>query len=306
MYERNMHPSSLALLVFFLFTVFLQQACIAQKQEACGPSSCGKITNIRYPFRLKNDPPNCGNPNYELACENNMTVLYLYSGRYYVESINYNNLTIRLVDPGVRQTGCSSIPSYSLYQANFSDVYGSDPWEPYGSTYRSYFKHVVYLNCSNQVSDDPEYVDTASCINWNSNGHIYAIAGYLSAQKLKVDCRVMMIAASSLWGPDDYDYTHNQSFSYDDIHRALIYGFEVSWLKVFCIDHCGEPVCSYNETTKTFGCYRDSCYTPLGFPTTKCGNLSKLQIFAEENGDGDRREEMKILRGKKGDWKQVN
>ncbi|KAI4313507.1 hypothetical protein L6164_026482 [Bauhinia variegata] len=282
MYERKINPSSLALLVFFLFTVIRQQACIAQKQEACGPSSCGKITNISYPFRLKNDPPNCGNPSYDLACENNITVLYLFSGRYYVESINYDNLTIRLVDPGVQQSNCSSIPRYFLYQANFSDSYTSDRVDAYEyyNAYDNLFEHVIYLNCSNRVSDDPKYVDTASCINWNSNGHIYAIAGYLSAQILKVDCRVRMVAATSLWGPVDEDYTYNQSFSYDDIHWALSYGFEVSWLKVFCIDHCGEPRCYYNETTKTFVCYRDYCYTPLGFPTTKCGKTRLIFKFS--------------------------
>ncbi|KAI4313504.1 hypothetical protein L6164_026479 [Bauhinia variegata] len=236
MYERKINPSSLALLVFFLFTVILQQACIAQKQEACGPSSCGKITNISYPFRLKNDPPNCGNP---------------------------------------KQLLLHSTP-------NFSDSYTSDRVDAYEyyNAYDNLFEHVIYLNCSNRASDDPKYVDTASCINWNSNGHIYAIAKYLSAQKLKVDCRVMMVAATSLRGPEDYDYIYNQSFSYDDIHRALSYGFEVSWLKVFCIDHCGEPRCYYNGTTKAFACSRDYCYTPLGFPTTKCGKTRLIFKFS--------------------------
>ncbi|KAI4353742.1 hypothetical protein L6164_002671 [Bauhinia variegata] len=145
------------------FTLFLLQTCIAQKQEACVPSSCGKITNIKHPFRLKHDPPNYGNPSYELACENNITVLNLHSGRYYVESINYNNFTIRLVDPGVQQNDCSSTPRYFLYKANFSYSYsesGSDAYE-----YDDLFEHVIYLNCSNLVSDDPEYVDTASCLN---------------------------------------------------------------------------------------------------------------------------------------------
>ncbi|KAI4297624.1 hypothetical protein L6164_037508 [Bauhinia variegata] len=186
-------------LTSLFFTLFLLQTCIGNKQEACVPSSCGKISNISYPFRLTHDPPNCGKPSYELACEN-ITVLNLYSGRYYVESINYNKFTIRLVDPGIQQKNCSSIPRYYLYQANFSDSsFGSGSA---ASAYDGLYDYVIYLNCRNRVSDDPGYADTASCINWNSNGHIYAIAGDLPAHKLKVDCRVMMVAASSLQGPD--------------------------------------------------------------------------------------------------------
>ncbi|KHN05169.1 hypothetical protein glysoja_028067 [Glycine soja] len=79
------------------------------------------ITNITYPFRLKGDPKGCGDNRYELACENNVTVLYLYSGKYHVQAINYNNFTIRVVDPGVQQPNCSSLPRYFLSPTNFSD-----------------------------------------------------------------------------------------------------------------------------------------------------------------------------------------
>ena len=74
------------------------------KSRHCDPPSyCGNIQKITYPFRLKGDPENCGYKNYELACENNRTVLSLFSGKYYVEAINYNNNTIRLVDVGIQK-----------------------------------------------------------------------------------------------------------------------------------------------------------------------------------------------------------
>ncbi|MCI36936.1 G-type lectin S-receptor-like serine/threonine-protein kinase, partial [Trifolium medium] len=42
------------------------------------------------------------------------------------------------------------------------------------------FQHLIYMNCSNPVQDDPVYADTASCIKSNSkDGHFYAIAGDL-------------------------------------------------------------------------------------------------------------------------------
>ncbi|KAI4308626.1 hypothetical protein L6164_031682 [Bauhinia variegata] len=157
--------------------------------------------------------------------------------KFYVESINYNNYTIRLVDSGVQQTEFSSIPHYSISFNRVSD------------------------------GDYPEYVDTASCINWNSNGHIYAIVGHLSAQRLNVGCRVMTVAATSLWGTGDH--AHNGSFSYTDIHRALVFGFEVSWFYSVC--DCENDICDYNATTGKFDC------RPLGTP--KIGIWEKLRKF---------------------------
>jgi hypothetical protein len=42
---------------------------------------------------------------------------------YHVQSINYNNFTIRLVDPGIQQSNCSSLPFYSLSRSDFCDTY---------------------------------------------------------------------------------------------------------------------------------------------------------------------------------------
>jgi len=123
-----------ALLVILLL-LLVQQICATKKQDhGCPLSSCGKITNITYPFRLKGQPKSCGDNRYELACENNVTVLHLYSGKYHVQAINYNNFTIRVVDPGVdQQTNCSSLPRYFLSRSNFTDTYNyrynMDPYQ---------------------------------------------------------------------------------------------------------------------------------------------------------------------------------
>ncbi|XP_034197223.1 rust resistance kinase Lr10-like, partial [Prunus dulcis] len=89
--------------------------------------SCGNI-NVNYPFRLKGDSKHCGNKRFELSCEakgNGTThhaVLSLLSGKYYVQAINYNNFTIRLVDAGVHKIKDNyfSHPLYSLAPFNFS------------------------------------------------------------------------------------------------------------------------------------------------------------------------------------------
>ncbi|WJX10086.1 hypothetical protein P8452_00850 [Trifolium repens] len=274
------------------------QTCDAtnSKNKTCPSSSCGKISNIKYPFRLKNDPTTCGDPRYELSCENNKTTLTLSSSKYYVKSINYNNYTIRLVDPGIQESDCSSMPRYFLTTSNFTSSYDynyrGDPYETFQDRIPSgtlpLFDHVVYMNCSNLVRDDHAYTDTASCIKLNSQGgHVYAIAGDLTVGNLKHnDCHVMVVTAISFFG-----YNHSkieadnfyQKFSYSEIHRMLVDGFEVSWLSGPCQDLCGNPGdCSLRETTLTPKCSGrgDYCITTMGFHVD-CGTTSKLRMFVE-------------------------
>ncbi|GAU21214.1 hypothetical protein TSUD_11310 [Trifolium subterraneum] len=285
------------------------QTCdaISNNQTYCPRSSCGKITNINHPFRLKDDPTTCGDKRYELSCENNMTVLTLFSGKYYVKSINYNNYTIRLVDPEIQEEDCSSIPRYYLYASNFTSYYNQSYLEdPYKTSqyriipstgYKLYvdtrtlplFQHIIFLNCTNHVWDDPVYVDAASCIKSNSQGgNFYAIAGDLKVQNLKDDdCRVELVTAISFF---HFNYSHhhwnipNEKYLYSEIHKMLVGGFEVSWISAPCKDLCGEtePDCYLSEITGTLECNLtvDHCITTLGFHVG-CGPPSKLRMFVE-------------------------
>lgn len=95
---RKMPSSALTALVALLVVVIIYRAFSADYGHLCSPSSCGEIHNISYPFSLRGDPKYCGDRRYTLSCENNHTVLYLYAGKYYVQQINYDNYTIRVVD----------------------------------------------------------------------------------------------------------------------------------------------------------------------------------------------------------------
>ncbi|KAK7373020.1 hypothetical protein VNO80_06414 [Phaseolus coccineus] len=255
----------MVLLVMFLLFV-VQQICARNEQEHamdCPTSSCGKITNISRPFRLKRDPIYCGDSRYELDCENNVTVLYLYSGKYHVQAINYNNFTIRVVDPGVEEPSCSSLPRYFLSKSNFSHAYHVDAVAPYRTTQnqfsdelgnyeKSLLKHIIYLNCSHPVSEKNKYVNTAPCVKWQSKGYMYAVAaGDLTAAELKVGCGVKLVSPTSWWGLDA-----NES-SYTDMNRALLYGFEMSWLHFACDDQCPSSTygeCSFNSSISKLQC----------------------------------------------------
>ncbi|CAJ2674598.1 unnamed protein product [Trifolium pratense] len=273
------------------------QACDAttnssnNNQTYCPISSCGKITNIRHPFRLKNDPSACGNPKYELSCENNVTTLTLFSGKYYVKSINYEDYTVQVVDPGIEEGNCSSIPSYFLSTSNFTIIYDYDDYHMYPYQIDYHFGlgygYIIYLNCSKPVKDDPEYVDTSPCrVNSDSKSYVYAFAGenyreedywrsnkYLSVGRLKDYCKVKLVAMSSLLvNPNVRDDVPNRPLSYEQIHGMLVYGFQLSWISGACRDSCGDNQrCYFNQTTRDFECYEstDYCDYPLGIEVAK-------------------------------------
>ncbi|XP_004498418.3 rust resistance kinase Lr10-like isoform X1 [Cicer arietinum] len=279
---------------------------ITNNNTICPPSSCGKMRNIKHPFRLKSDPTRCGDKRYELSCENNMTMLTLFEGKYYVKEINYKNYTIRLVDPAIEEgTDCSSMPRYYLYASNFTSNYNpsylgdqyrtfqnriietADYFEYLESEELPMFQHVIYMNCSNPVRDDPVYADTASCVKLNSEGYVYAIAGDLKVQNTKDDCHVEVVAAISF---SDFNYSHyggawdipNRKFSYGEIHRMLVGGFEVSWMSGPCEEVCNISNCFLSKTTGIIQCtdWADHCVTTLGFHV-RCGTPSKLRMFVE-------------------------
>ncbi|KAI9073276.1 hypothetical protein K1719_044762 [Acacia pycnantha] len=167
-------------------------------------SSCGIITNISYPFRLRDDPPYCGHPKHELACENNISLLHLHDsshhytrdgrcqvrerdkvlGTYRVVGINYNNYTIRLVDAGIQKGNCSSLPRYSLSPYNFiSNLSYEDSSNPYviwtlNSPYASWALNILSsYSILYNYGTEPEYVRYNTRDLYN---HSFKQVGYLN------------------------------------------------------------------------------------------------------------------------------
>ena len=113
-------------LTALIVLVFVHKTCSTENNiHQFAPSSCGNIQNISNPLWLTSDPKACGDLRYELSCENNRTVLYLFEGKYYVQEINNNNYTIWVVDSGIQKDNYFSTPSYSFYQYNFSSQWSS-------------------------------------------------------------------------------------------------------------------------------------------------------------------------------------
>ncbi|XP_027939829.1 LEAF RUST 10 DISEASE-RESISTANCE LOCUS RECEPTOR-LIKE PROTEIN KINASE-like 2.1 isoform X3 [Vigna unguiculata] len=242
-------------LLLLLLLLHLHHHICASKEEqehVCPPSSCGKITNISYPFRLKGDPEKCGNKRYELGCENNVTVLYLYSAKYHVEAINYKNYTVRVVDPALQLHNCSSLPLRSLSRSNFSDTYDyyTDPYQAGLSSYenREYliFEHIVFLSCNHSVRENGKFVKTEECVKWDSKGYAYAVGGDLKAADMEVGCDIKLVAPTSLRTFNNHSYT--------SMHWSLAYGFEISWVQLACDNYCPDGFCYFDSASQNLDC----------------------------------------------------
>ncbi|PQQ00439.1 LEAF RUST 10 DISEASE-RESISTANCE LOCUS RECEPTOR-LIKE PROTEIN KINASE-like 2.4 isoform X2 [Prunus yedoensis var. nudiflora] len=215
--------SSWVLVVAFLgLNLLSSEICSAKDNYRCAPSSCGNIHNISYPFRLNRDPEYCGDSRYTLHCDNNVTVLHLYSGKYLVLALNYDNTTIQVVDPGLEKNNCSSIPHYPVANSNFST----------GDLYYPLSQTVTFIKCANPVSSSL-YVATAPCIkNLNRTG--YVLVGYTTTSHLKDGCSIEWTTMTS-----ESLYNENyQNFSYT--HNALTHGFSLYYYSSgFAFVECG-------------------------------------------------------------------
>ncbi|KAF7141551.1 hypothetical protein RHSIM_Rhsim06G0112500 [Rhododendron simsii] len=273
--------------LLLLVALFLGNCC-AKTSPNC-VSSCGSIP-IKHPFRVKGDPKKCGSKKYELECEHDRLVLYLFStAKYYVRSINYNNRTIRLVDVGLQHGDCSSLPLHHISYLNFTSS-GANPYSllirdqsntPYGMYYpfdtRIPWNMAValWVDCEKPVKKPPFYTESntsaSSCIEKATFSSSYSLSSgekrrysyflfgtNLSASDVADQCEIDEIVMSTLRWPADKG---EANLSFSDFHSKLEYGFELSWLNFLCEKCLGRGDCeigSFNSTTATCYKYCDS------------------------------------------------
>ncbi|KAM3015210.1 hypothetical protein FF2_027820 [Malus domestica] len=253
---RSSSSSSLSMrfliAAFIVFSLSPQTVCNAAPQK-CDPRHCGHIRNISYPFRLKGDPRHYGDSGYTLSCENNKTILKIPlsgSGDYYVQAINYHNQTIRVVDPGLDKSNCSSLPLHSL---SLPSGYFQTPTTPGNCTASSTDSSAIctkigttnltFLKCPRPMNSSL-YVDAAPCFPVESastssslmsssqpKSYGYVKIGYLEVGQMKDGCSIERTTYAYLF--DGYNA------SYKSIHNSLVYGFELQYDPdgpVFCDD----------------------------------------------------------------------
>ncbi|XP_057798688.1 uncharacterized protein LOC131014665 [Salvia miltiorrhiza] len=200
------------------------------KAADCSPSACGNIGNISFPFRLKNDPIGCGDHQYELVCENNVPTVYLNSQKYHVRAIDYHTFTIRLADVFIINNNTCSFPMYSAYEIiyfypyDFSGILGTP--------------RINIMSCQHPLHNSSPFTQLTDCEQPST--HVYIKVGNVSVAYMDYMCTLDSVLATS-WKFTDLSL-NNVSLS--EIHQALFYGVNVSWLRFMCGKCSGRTSCS--------------------------------------------------------------
>ncbi|KAL2550715.1 Protein kinase superfamily protein [Forsythia ovata] len=255
MSKRRLLCAGFSFLILFLcYTT----SCQAQNNSFCVPSSCGDIS-IRYPFRLKADPENCGHtePIFTLECQKNSTILSSKSQRYNVLAINYNNFTIRIADPGLDRDNSSSCPIYSSVDNDLSSSY----------MYLASSQSVTLLNyislINNSLYIENPYCGNKSTFSNSSNILSYFVIGSILGSDLEESCTFDTVVLTSSSIP------LQENAMYSTIQVALAFGFEIYWYRAMC-GECdaskGTCIVEDNQIRCRHYCYED---TPLSERTLR-------------------------------------
>ncbi|XP_010646768.1 LEAF RUST 10 DISEASE-RESISTANCE LOCUS RECEPTOR-LIKE PROTEIN KINASE-like 2.1 isoform X3 [Vitis vinifera] len=265
---REAQLVGVGLMTVVIHACFLS-VCVAKhhKYQICSPSSCGDMRNISYPFRLQDDPPSCGYPEYELICENNRTMINLHGGKYLVTQINYQNYTIRVVDPGQKKDNClisSPLHSIGAYYTEYqSPYYLPYKWSAaYSSPSESIFYTIVLMNCEQSIRDD-NYIHIIPCNTTGSSSssptYAYAVVGeYVSVGDIPYSCTI----GTSIIIQPLKSLPEPSNLSMSDLQDYMLLGLQLSFLPLFCERQCEMKgqVCSTISTDSTgnvgFGCHR--------------------------------------------------
>ncbi|KAB2012603.1 hypothetical protein ES319_D09G102000v1 [Gossypium barbadense] len=234
------NSSAIALLIILLF-IPIQ----ARNHPPPCSTSCGDIHNIGYPFRLKRDPPHCGDPDYELYCDNhNRTILNFHAGLYYVNNISYAQRLIRLVDINLAAGNCG-LPFRSL---GLEEVVGD------GRYYRKYFSpHATFVRCSKEINSMGSSM--VPCLSGNTSRVYLNYTNYmLYDSHITSACDIIAMVLS------DHKVDQFPS-SYEEIQRTLQLGFDLRWA-VECRDcradggYCQFPT----QESSRFHCSKEDDY----------------------------------------------
>ncbi|KAL9669527.1 hypothetical protein QQ045_007074 [Rhodiola kirilowii] len=221
--------------------------------------SCGKISNITCPFRLRGGSKSSCKSKYELICEDNTnTILHWRNGKYHVHSINYQNFTLRVTDAGISRSNCSTRPSNCLTFLDNPYVYFtfSDLADPV---------IVIFLGCDDRVSANysalissssnvnVSLVDRTSCGGTversTSKAYQYMIVteGFynLKQRDVPASCRIDVMSFVS---------RRPEEMTIGGVYDELRYGFELSFYRMNC-DRCEQAGYAFRDAEEAARCY---------------------------------------------------
>ncbi|KAF3433872.1 hypothetical protein FNV43_RR24975 [Rhamnella rubrinervis] len=212
---------------------------------------------------------------------------------YYIQEINYNNYTIRVVDSNIVHKGdCSSVPRYSLASDNFTydanhlySTYISHKLSTSDDKFQkeSVSEPVIFLKCEIPVKS-ALYIPTNSsitstCINSSDGTSIgmnmqsklgqysYVKVGRTNVSELEDSCCMELMVMTSFRRKEK----NNISFS-QVIQNELAYGFELSWVPSYskaCHKYAADTCYVIDSSNKVYCAPSTDLYGLISFG--QCG-----------------------------------
>ncbi|KAF7069230.1 hypothetical protein CFC21_074890 [Triticum aestivum] len=148
--------ATLKAITFFCVLAVLVADIQGRHHHTCPPFSCGHLQDVRYPFRRRGDPGECGVTYYELACTDSRATITINSWPYFVTEINYANSSFLVVD--ARLDLSSSCPVPQRNQGAYQLYYGGGFLRSEGSELMlelappSSIALATFVNCSREPS----------------------------------------------------------------------------------------------------------------------------------------------------------
>ncbi|KAK8985472.1 hypothetical protein V6N11_068728 [Hibiscus sabdariffa] len=214
---------------FVLFLLAFPGACLAtHRNEDCGSVFCGNL-NISHPFRLKNQPRQCGDHRLVLECDgNNRTTLLVREGKFSVQQIFYEYHSMRVAFTSLDTDNCKPLPLITSIQFNSTPEGIDYHFYPPPTIYYYYFgadplSTIYVVNCTKPIKSSL-YIEASSCTtNSNTSSYFYFLDQNTPSSYFNQSCTVeaeLPISVDNISG-----------MSTPDIYEKLSEGFLISWHK---------------------------------------------------------------------------
>ncbi|KAJ6833836.1 putative receptor-like protein kinase [Iris pallida] len=203
----------------------------------CEVSSCGDITNISYPFWLREEQPSyCGFPAFELRCENDIPLIAMPSGDYQVKNIFYENYSLVVASDELVRSECP------LFYSNVS--FAKTPFAVSASTNRELY---LLYNCSQLVGAD--YFQVGCAIGIDNGIEVFAYLGGDYGGSLKQ--QLQGTCSGSAYIP----VLCSPSADSSQYKTLIKKGFLLEWTVADC-EQCtrSKGRCGYSNDTNDFIC----------------------------------------------------
>ncbi|XP_074341976.1 rust resistance kinase Lr10-like [Apium graveolens] len=233
--------SSSSSLLVIVVACLISVSCSSSNTFASDSSSptsfsCGKIYNISCPFYLRGQQHNCQNFSYELSCHNNRTLLQLKDYEFYVEALNYEMSSIRMVDSGLADGNniCSSNSSLHPFSNLMFTSLGSSP-KPIISPIQEFNTPITYIDCPAPVKSSARYIPAPPCSS-SSSVSSYVVIGHMESSEVENNCKVQ----TATWVSCAWPNINQTSFLDTQESHDSFYGIELPFHYFYCLN-CSIP-----------------------------------------------------------------